>query len=70
MLGVATERSKTLLLVKNLDVRATQAELAALFGKHGQIGTVLLVPGNTLALVEFLEVRFTHKPHKRKDARA
>lgn len=56
MLGVATERSKTLLLVKNLDVRATQAELAALFGKHGQIGTVLLVPGNTLALVEFLEV--------------
>ena len=69
-MGVATERSKTLLLVKNLDARATQAALAALVGKPGQLGTVLLVPGNTLALVEFLEVRFTHKPHKRKDARA
>jgi multiple RNA-binding domain-containing protein 1 len=58
--GAGAERSKTLLLVKNLDTKATQAELAALFSKHGRLGTMLLVPGGTIALVEFLEVHVAY----------
>ena len=51
------ERSKTLILVKNLDAQASEDELTGLFGKHGQLGSTLLAPGNALALVEFLEAR-------------
>ena len=95
--GGATQRSKTLILVKNLSADVTEDEIATLFAKHGQVcppchlcsatalqpledpptnsrchltekrlrrspilarqlGSVLLTPSNTLALVEFLEV--------------
>ena len=50
------QRSKTLILVKNLSGAVSEDELAKLFSRHGQLGSVRLVPSNTLALVEFLEV--------------
>ena len=52
----AAERSRTLILVKNIASGVTQSELSAAFAKHGQLGHVMLAPANTLALVEFLEV--------------
>ena len=51
-----TKRSKTLILVKNLAADTKEEELTTLFGKYGQITSVLLTPANTLGLVEFLEV--------------
>ena len=44
------------MLVKNLSADTTDAELTSLFGKYGQLASVLLTPSNTLGLVEFLEV--------------
>ena len=38
-MAASTPRSKTLLLVKNLSTGVTQAELTALFGKYGQLGS-------------------------------
>jgi multiple RNA-binding domain-containing protein 1 len=52
----SVERSATLLLVKNIDGKVSQRELSKLFGKYGQVASVLLAPGNALALVEFVEV--------------
>ena len=51
-----TQRSKLLILVKNLSTDVTEDELVTLFGRYGQLGAVLLTPARTLALVEFLEV--------------
>ncbi|OXB56790.1 hypothetical protein ASZ78_014309, partial [Callipepla squamata] len=49
------ERSKTVILVKNLPANTSMAELEALFGKHGSLGRVLLPTGGITAIVEFLE---------------
>ncbi|NXA22041.1 RBM19 protein, partial [Ibidorhyncha struthersii] len=51
----AGERSKTVILVKNLPASTSVAELEAIFGKHGSLGRVLLPEGGITAIVEFLE---------------
>lgn len=51
----AGERSKTVILVKNLPAGTSPAELEELFGKHGDLGRVLLPEGGITAIVEFLE---------------
>nr|XP_021140148.1 probable RNA-binding protein 19 isoform X7 [Columba livia] len=52
----AAERSKTVILVKNLPAGTTVAELEDVFGKHGSLGRVLLPEGGVTAIVEFLEL--------------
>lgn len=51
----AGERSKTVILVKNLPAGTSVAELEDVFGKHGSLGRVLLPEGGITAIVEFLE---------------
>ncbi|NXN66360.1 RBM19 protein, partial [Himantopus himantopus] len=51
----AGERSKTVILVKNLPASTSVAELEDIFGKHGSLGRVLLPEGGITAIVEFLE---------------
>ncbi|XP_065594818.1 probable RNA-binding protein 19 isoform X2 [Cyrtonyx montezumae] len=51
----AGERSKTVILVKNLPANTSTAELEAVFAKHGSLGRVLLPTGGITAIVEFLE---------------
>ncbi|NXJ31338.1 RBM19 protein, partial [Ciconia maguari] len=51
----AGERSKTVILVKNLPASTSVAELEDIFGKHGSLGRVLLPEGGVTAIVEFLE---------------
>ena len=41
---------------ENLSAKVSEEALRAQFAKHGQLGSVLLTPSNTLGLVEFLEV--------------
>ncbi|XP_025974990.2 probable RNA-binding protein 19 isoform X2 [Dromaius novaehollandiae] len=52
----AGERSKTVILVKNLPAGTSVAELEEVFGKHGSLGRVLLPEGGITAIVEFLEL--------------
>jgi len=54
--AASTERSKTMILIKNIASSVTEQALSALFGKYGKVGHLMLAPANTLALVEFLEV--------------
>lgn len=49
------ERSDTVILVKNIPYGTSEEELRDLFGKHGDLGRVLLPPAKTIAVVEFLE---------------
>ncbi|KFV77397.1 putative RNA-binding protein 19, partial [Dryobates pubescens] len=51
----AGERSKTVILVKNLPASTSAAELEEIFGQHGSLGRVLLPRGGITAIVEFLE---------------
>ncbi|XP_046496592.1 probable RNA-binding protein 19 [Equus quagga] len=51
----ATERSKTVILVKNLPAGTLAAELQETFGRFGSLGRVLLPEGGVTAIVEFLE---------------
>ncbi|KAM9281828.1 putative RNA-binding protein 19 [Morus bassanus] len=51
----AGERSKTVILVKNLPASTSVAELEDVFGKYGSLGRVLLPEGGITAIVEFLE---------------
>ncbi|NWI91408.1 RBM19 protein, partial [Pitta sordida] len=51
----AGERSKTVILVKNLPANTSVAELEDVFSKHGSLGRVLLPEGGITAIVEFLE---------------
>ncbi|NWV01255.1 RBM19 protein, partial [Upupa epops] len=50
----AGERSKTVILVKNLPAGTSAAELEDVFGKFGSLGRVLLPEGGVTAIVEFL----------------
>lgn len=54
-LQAAAERSKTVILVKNLPVGTLAAELQETFGRFGSLGRVLLPEGGITAIVEFLE---------------
>ncbi|NWZ67189.1 RBM19 protein, partial [Acrocephalus arundinaceus] len=51
----AGQRSKTVMLVKNLPAGTSALELEELFGKHGSLGRVLLPEGGITAIVEFLQ---------------
>ncbi|KAM8817018.1 putative RNA-binding protein 19 [Rhynchonycteris naso] len=51
----AAERSKTVILVKNLPAGTVAAELQEIFGRFGSLGRVLLPEGGITAIVEFLE---------------
>uniref|UniRef100_A0A2K5J7Z3 Probable RNA-binding protein 19 n=2 Tax=Colobus angolensis palliatus TaxID=336983 RepID=A0A2K5J7Z3_COLAP len=51
----AAERSKTVILVKNLPAGTLAAELQETFGHFGSLGRVLLPEGGITAIVEFLE---------------
>ncbi|KAI8999531.1 hypothetical protein BC832DRAFT_564521 [Gaertneriomyces semiglobifer] len=50
------ERSKTIILVKNLPANTEEEELQEVFAKFGDIGRMILVPAKTIALVEFLRL--------------
>lgn len=54
-LQAAAERSKTVILVKNLPAGTLVAELQETFGRFGSLGRVLLPEGGITAIVEFLE---------------
>ena len=49
------QRSKTVILVKNLDAQSYVDELRDLFSPFGELGRVLLPPRGVTAIVEFLE---------------
>ncbi|XP_027972444.1 probable RNA-binding protein 19 isoform X1 [Eumetopias jubatus] len=51
----AAERSKTVILVKNLPAGTLAAELQETFGRFGSLGRVLLPEGGITAIVEFVE---------------
>ncbi|XP_043353746.1 probable RNA-binding protein 19 isoform X3 [Dermochelys coriacea] len=51
----AGERSKTVILVKNLPAGTKVVELEEVFGPYGSLGRVLLPEGGITAIVEFLE---------------
>ncbi|KAJ8776427.1 hypothetical protein J1605_015450 [Eschrichtius robustus] len=51
----AAERSKTVILAKNLPAGTLVAELQETFGRFGSLGRVLLPEGGVTAIVEFLE---------------
>ncbi|CAG0884800.1 unnamed protein product [Darwinula stevensoni] len=49
------ERSKTVILVKNLPARTKASEIRTLFAKFGELGRVLLPPSGVTAIVEFFQ---------------
>ncbi|KAI8076543.1 uncharacterized protein B0P05DRAFT_512064 [Gilbertella persicaria] len=49
------DRSETIILVKNIPFGTTEEDLRELFGKHGELGRVLIPPAKTIAVVEFME---------------
>ncbi|XP_076264018.1 putative RNA-binding protein 19 [Rhynchophorus ferrugineus] len=53
--SVSPNRSKTLILIKNLPSKTEAREIREIFEKHGQIGRVILPPSGITAIVEFLE---------------
>ena len=55
LLQAPTQRSKTVILVKNLDAQSNADEIRELFSAHGEVGRVLLPPRGVTAIVEFLE---------------
>ncbi|XP_051017564.1 probable RNA-binding protein 19 [Acomys russatus] len=57
----AAERSKTVILAKNLPAGTLAAELQEIFGRFGSLGRVLLPEGGITAIVEFLEPQEARK---------
>jgi multiple RNA-binding domain-containing protein 1 len=53
-LDSVTDRSTTVLLVKNIPSTTEESELRQVFVPHGELGRVLLVPSKTFAVVEYL----------------
>ncbi|KAI8074728.1 hypothetical protein BC940DRAFT_249567 [Gongronella butleri] len=49
------ERSDTVILIKNIPFGTSEDDLRELFGKHGDLGRVLIPPAKTMAVVEFIE---------------
>lgn len=50
-----SNRSKTVVVVKNIPANTKEGEILSLFEKHGTIGRYLFPPAKTVAIVEFLE---------------
>ncbi|XP_043230648.1 probable RNA-binding protein 19 [Amphibalanus amphitrite] len=53
--GPAAERSKTVILAKNLPAHTDPAQLREMFGRHGELGRVVLPPSGVTAVIEFFE---------------
>ncbi|KAF5280712.1 hypothetical protein FQR65_LT15002 [Abscondita terminalis] len=53
--NVPTNRSKTVILVKNLPAETELIELRQLFGNYGVIGRIIFPPNGITAIIEFLE---------------
>ena len=51
----STKRSKTVLLIKNLQVKTPIEEIRDMFAKHGELGRVVLPPNGITGLIEFYE---------------
>ncbi|XP_069475328.1 probable RNA-binding protein 19 isoform X2 [Ambystoma mexicanum] len=51
----AGERSKSVILAKNLPAGTKASEIQEVFGRHGDLGRVVLPEGGITAIVEFLE---------------
>lgn len=51
----SNERSKTVILVKNLPAATPAQEIRQLFARYGELGRVVMPPSGITALVEFLE---------------
>lgn len=51
----SNERSKTIILAKNLPAATSAQEIRQLFARHGELGRVVMPPSGITALVEFLE---------------
>lgn len=49
------QRSKNVILVKNISYATSESEIKTLFGRYGSISKVVLPPSKTLALVEFAQ---------------
>ncbi|XP_021914789.1 probable RNA-binding protein 19 isoform X2 [Zootermopsis nevadensis] len=49
------QRSKTVILVKNLPARTSLTEIQQIFMKYGELGRVVMPPTGVTAIVEFLE---------------
>lgn len=58
------ERSKTVILVKNIPFNSEESELSTMFSKFGSVNKVVLPPTKTIALVEFLEPSEARKAFK------
>ncbi|KAK2708669.1 probable RNA-binding protein 19 [Artemia franciscana] len=50
----ATERSKCIMLAKNLPFGTTEGELREIFNKYGELGRLLLPPYGITAIIEYL----------------
>ncbi|OQS05793.1 RNA-binding protein [Thraustotheca clavata] len=57
----ATERSTTVLLIKNLPFSTDEVALAQLFRTHGELTRFILPPSKTMALIEFVEASEARK---------
>ncbi|KAK4315251.1 hypothetical protein Pmani_013522 [Petrolisthes manimaculis] len=53
--STGVQRSRTVMLVKNLSASTTAQELSQLFSRYGILGRVLLPPSGVTGLVEFLD---------------
>ncbi|XP_069705771.1 probable RNA-binding protein 19 [Periplaneta americana] len=49
------QRSKTIILAKNLPAKTSVSEIRQLFAKHGELGRVVMPPSGVTAIIEFLE---------------
>lgn len=49
------QRSKTIILAKNLPAKTSAAEIQKIFAKYGELGRVVMPPAGITGIVEFLE---------------
>lgn len=50
------QRSKTIILAKNLPAKTSAAEIRNIFAKYGELGRVVMPPAGITGIVEFLEL--------------
>nr|CAB3265469.1 probable RNA-binding protein 19 [Phallusia mammillata] len=56
-----SERSKTVIIAKNLPLSVTSSELHEMFEKHAKLGRVLLAPSGVAAIIECLDASAAKK---------
>lgn len=52
---ISVARSDVLVLVKNFPFGTTKSEIEEMFREYGELGTILMPPSATIAIVEFVE---------------